>query len=388
MGKWKASGGQSAATIEAEVAFDQYDEATYGVPKKGPYRVRLRRLEGSETGENSKEPGTPMLKGMLIISEPKGTKKAVYNGYIMNLNRVANEEQAGRMNQFLTALAGGPGAKAKALIKAFWTTGCVTDSNGMITKIGTMVIKPDGDGILLGVNTRNDNYNDEKRIAPTSFMAESAMPKPAAADEEDDDEEDDGVEVVDDDEDEEVVDDEDEETDELSEEEAELMEELDGLTLAKLKARAKANGSKLAEYKALDKDGLIELIMGQEIEVEDDTDEEDEEDEDEPEEDDEQAERREELEALTAAKLRAVAKSLGLKLAEYKGKDVDELVELILANEFAEDEDEDEDDTEDDTEDDEEDEPEPPKRTRTAARGKPAAATKARAGRKGKEPPF
>lgn len=309
MGKFKASGGAEAAEIEAEVSFSQYDEATHGIPPKGPYRVRVRRIEGTLTKE--KEDGTggdPMIKAMVIIDEPKGSKKAKYNGYVMNLYRVATKDQAARMNQFLLALAGGPGAKAKALIKAFWDDQVVTedaDGFGMITKIGIMKFDPKGDGIILGCNTRSENSEQYgNKLSPTAFMPASALAEPVPADENEDADE---LEVAD------------------SEEVDERRDELAEMTLAKLKAVARGAGMKAVAMKNLDKNDIIEAILELEYpEPDEDADEDEEPDED---------ERREELGEMTKLQLRAIAKENGAKLAEYRPLDEAELIELILSQE-------------------------------------------------------
>lgn len=321
MGKFKAAGGAAAATVEAEVGYSSYDEATYGVPPKGPYRCVVKRLEATETGENSKEPGQPMVRAMVIIDEPAGTKKAKYNGYIMNLYRVATEEQAGRMNQFLQALAGGPGAKASALIKSFWTVGGVTDDNDLITKIGTMKFdKPEGLGI--GVNTRHEVYQDEKRLVIASVMPIGDMPPAVPVDEDD---EDDAAAEPDDEAGEPEAD---------SEEVEERREELQSLTLAGLKKEAKGAGLKIADYKNLDQDALVELIIDTEFPIDDEDADADDDGEADAEANDEREAREEELGELTLPKLKTVAKGLGMKLAEYRNMDEEELVSAILAIEF------------------------------------------------------
>lgn len=106
-----------------------------------------------------------------------------------------------------------------------------------------------------------------------------------------DDDIDDELDDVDDEEDEDV-------TEDAEKDEDSLRDELEDLTPAKLKARAKANGAKVAEYKNLDNDELIDFIVSQEIGSDEDDDEDedldlededlddDEDDDDEDEEDD------------------------------------------------------------------------------------------------------
>ncbi|AXQ52897.1 hypothetical protein SEA_NEFERTHENA_33 [Microbacterium phage Neferthena] len=135
-------------------------------------------------------------------------------------------------------------------------------------------------------------------------------------------------------------------------------------------------------------------VADDEDEIEDDEveDEEYDEDEDEGEEEgdeEEDDELREEIEALTLAALRKRAKGLGI---DTDGVKKDELVELVLEEELAGDDEEDdeEDDDEDlgdedlededfDDEEDEEEEPEPAPRRRAAPAKKPAAKAPAKA---------
>lgn len=140
-------------------------------------------------------------------------------------------------------------------------------------------------------------------------------------------------------------------------------------------------------------------VADDEDEIEDDEVEEDEdydgeeddadEDADEDEGDEEDDELREEIESLTLAALRKRAKGLGIDTAGVKQA---ELVELVLEEELAgDDEDDEEDDEEDlgdedlddeefdDEDDEEEEEPEPAPRRRAAAAKKPAAKPAAKA---------
>ncbi|QKN87794.1 hypothetical protein NEBULOUS_33 [Microbacterium phage Nebulous] len=125
-------------------------------------------------------------------------------------------------------------------------------------------------------------------------------------------------------------------------------------------------------------------------EVEDEDYDGEEEDADEDEGDEEDDELREEIEALTLAALRKRAKGLGI---DTEGVKKDELVELVLEEELAGDDEEDEDDDEDlgdedlddedfddeDEEDEEDEEPEPAPRRRAAPAKKPAAKPAAKA---------
>jgi hypothetical protein len=133
-----------------------------------------------------------------------------------------------------------------------------------------------------------------------------------------------------DDEVEDVEDEEDEDEDEADEEEDEEGEydrdELAELDLKELRALAKQEGHSASEYRGMDQDALIDLILGEEAEEE----EEDEEDDEDEEVLDEDA-----LNEMSEKELLALAKELGLtvpkKVRELKGKKKhNALVTLIL----------------------------------------------------------
>lgn len=122
---------------------------------------------------------------------------------------------------------------------------------------------------------------------------------------------------------------EDPEDDEDGEDEAEEEVDLTGMTLVELRAHAKTVGLTAADYKGLDKDGLIALINGDEDEDEDEEDGEDE--------DDEDSITEEELKAKSIAEIKALAKEYSIKLKP--GMKKEEIIDAIL-EEFGVDEDE------------------------------------------------
>jgi hypothetical protein len=144
--------------------------------------------------------------------------------------------------------------------------------------------------------------------------------------------------ALDEDDDEDLADDDVTEDEDMSTED-ELREELEALTLAKLKVRAKEEGGSVADIKGKQKPALIDLIV--DLVIPEDDDDEDEEDEDEDEED-----------------------------LDTEDDDLDD-----------EEDDDDEDDEDEEDEDDEDEEDEPPARARRAPAKKAAAARKAPARR-------
>ncbi len=271
MPKWGAVGiGKEAADVDPDTIDNVYDEASLGVPPKGPYLVVVKRFEVGETGESSATPGSPKVTLLFEIAEPAGTKKARYNGYGLWLHRAATEESAGRINQILLALLDNtklPAAKRKLILQAFHDRNVVVEKpdargNQIVTKIGTWAVP---EGMVVGINTKAEKYNDEDRLAVTAVMSKNDAPKGTKAD---------------------VVDDEpeaeDEEVDELDDLFGAREEELGGYTIAKLKTTAKGLG--LTVKRGATEDDLITAILDEEFPEDDEPEDEPEE---EPEEDDE-----------------------------------------------------------------------------------------------------
>lgn len=114
-----------------------------------------------------------------------------------------------------------------------------------------------------------------------------------------------------DDEEIEDVDDDEEEDDDEVEAESLDRDELSELSLKELREEAKSNGHTAAEYRGMDQDALIDLILGEGVE-----DEEDDEEEADEEEEDEDVEELDEdaLKAMSLTELRNLAKEIDLKV--------------------------------------------------------------------------
>src|SRR5689334_17357093 len=185
--------------VEPDNVPNMYDEATHGLPPKGPYLCEVIRLHAGLTGEQSQNPGSPKLVLGVSIAEPKGTKKAKYNGYAMWRHMTIGEGFAGRINALLQALmanskafAGDTAAAKKkraAVINAFWNDpkaiqveGDPKEGTTRITKIGTWVVPEDG--MLLGVNARPGKDRDGEQILEIgNTMPFTDAPKGQPADE-------------------------------------------------------------------------------------------------------------------------------------------------------------------------------------------------------------
>jgi hypothetical protein len=272
--------------------------------------------------------GDDMMVIRCEINETDKVKKS-YNGWFLITNQNITDKGKPYLLKFLKGL----GVTWDDFMDNTRQTPATSIEPTKILSIGSVKFtgnaKVYADALLV-----KDTYNDQERSQIGRWI-----PKSKDSDEEEIDEE----EETDDEELEEEDDsEEDEDEVEMSDEEAELREELEALTKVKLKARAKANGAKLAEYKDLDEEGLIDLIVEQEIEEEEDDEEDEDEDEDEADDDGAaEEELREELSGLTIAQLKARAKANKRKLAEYKTAKTPELIEMIVEDELgAEDDDE------------------------------------------------
>lgn len=388
MPTWAAAGKVGDfSDAEPDAVPSLYDEANLGVPPKGPYLCEVLSFRAGVTGENAAEPGSPKMVLRVAISEPKGTKKAKFNGYAMYRHLVLNDMFAGRINAALQALMAnskafaGHASKAKraAVIKAFWAgkvtlEGSPEDQGGTtIEKIGTWVVPKDG--MLIGVNARMGKTLDgDPALDISSMMPYSDAPKGLPAEEED-------------------VEDTEEEPEEAAEGEGDeevdaRAEELDGYNLAKLKTTIKGLGVKLAEYKTMDKDALIEAILDLEFPPEDDAEEPEEEDDaedDAEEEDDADAEEDDGLDEMDRAELKALNTSEGLGIKVLKSMSDDDLREAVRAGMAAE--------APEEEEPEEEEEP-PAKPARRGAKAQAASPDRPAARRRGgskkgdDEPPF
>ncbi|WPH58013.1 hypothetical protein SEA_LUCKYLEO_65 [Gordonia phage LuckyLeo] len=179
------------------------------VPPKGIYRGRLKRMELTKTGPNSKAPGTPMLRMLVEIDEPKDSKNAKYNGYGIWNNQTVTKQSTGFVNQMLESLTGGIESKAKAVKTWFWKAQLNTEEpdGGHILAIGKLKINSPEADIPVIVSTKNKRTNAEYPD-PGLEISRWLVPKDS------DDNADDDLDEVDDDEL-----DEDEDEDELGDDE-------------------------------------------------------------------------------------------------------------------------------------------------------------------------
>jgi len=295
------------------------------VPEPSVYRTKMKRLHIEGPNKNKDD----MLVALCEIAEPdkkngKSNPKAQYNGYGIWGRINLTDDNVGRVNQFLMAISGGK----KQVLKDWWGGGPRVDDNDKpnILAVGTFKIDPTGMDLI--VNATNNEYKGKRSLQASQYLLPTQLTSTNTEADEDEEEDIDEVEDI-----EEELEDEDEEEDIEDDDEDE------------------------------------------------DDDDEDEDEGDEEEESDEETARQVELEALSLAAVKRAAKEVGLGLADYRGKDKEEIVDLILDAEFP---------AEDAEEEEPEPEPEPEpaparqRRTRSARATKPAAATKAAPARRGR----
>lgn len=262
----------SGSPFEDEL--DDYPVYDGDTPPKGVYRFVLKTLRLA-TNRNDE----PMLKGLLILNEPNGSKKAQYNGYDCWFNLNVTNQGAKWVNNFLSALV--PEAKVAAIRKAFWGQKVMIDKGEPpnVLSIGGVKMPDGGAGtILVSAKCGHKSYNGDIDLDPKQFFrpTDTTLGDDPTATGADDDENEEGWDAGDEDglNDAPLTDD--SEDEEVDEELAEREEELAELSLTALKKLAKEeHGAKVADLKNLDTDGVIDWILDREFPPDEDGDDED-----------------------------------------------------------------------------------------------------------------
>jgi hypothetical protein len=282
---------------------------------RGRFRLHIKEITVKKNNSDN-----DMMVIRCEVNETDKAKKS-YNGWFLITNQNITDQGKPYLLKFLKAI----GATWNDFMENTRTTPETSVEPTKILSIGPVKFtgnaKVYADALLV-----KDVYKDEERSQIGRWVPKSADSDEEEVEETEEEElEEEEAEAEEEAEEEEL---------EMSEEEEELREELEDLTKVKLKARAKKNGATLKDYKDLDEEGLIDLIVEQEIELEDE-EEPDEEEEEETEDDSEaEDELREELDGLTIAALKSRAKKNKRKLAEYKTAKKPELIEMIVEDEL------------------------------------------------------
>lgn len=135
------------------------------LPPKGVYRFVLKRLQ--LTQNKNKE---PMLKGLLILNEPAGSKKSQYNGKDVWFNLNVTKQGAPWVNNFISNLV--PEGKVAAIRKAFWGQKVMLDKSEppTVTAIGAVKIV---EGMLISAQCAHKTYNNDTDLDAKRFLRPS-----------------------------------------------------------------------------------------------------------------------------------------------------------------------------------------------------------------------
>lgn len=280
---------------------DEIVDKAGGLPR-GVFRVWVKQIT-----VNKNKNDDDMLRVTAEIFETDKSKK-VYNGYTFWENQNVTESGAAFLKRFLNSM----GATWKDFNERTKMVNATTLEPTKIISIGSANFNG-AKKVLAVISTKIEEYKGEERAAVSRWLP----PKDSDEAEVDGDDDDLGEG--------------DEDLEEVEEEAGGLEEELDGLTLVELRKRAKENDPKVKTI-GLKKDGLIELIIGQES-LDEGLEEEELEDDDD---DAAEEELREELAELELIDLKRRAKGNGEKVAVLKPiKDKDKLIDIIVEQELS-----------------------------------------------------
>lgn len=140
-------------------------------PKPGIYTGKLKRLEYTKT-KGGQNPGTPMLKAMVVIDGPKSAKE--FHGAAVWRNLVIMDSTVGFVNQFLNSLTDGSDTQIKKIQNAFWRENAtVVNDEGHITKIGGFKIgSPEGERDVV-IQVKNRKYEGAIQAEIGSWIRKS-----------------------------------------------------------------------------------------------------------------------------------------------------------------------------------------------------------------------
>lgn len=173
-------GGQAHLAKSKLDDVEAYDEALLGLPPKGIYRLRVKRLT---IRKNSKQDW--MLNAVGEIAEPSTSPKAKYNAYGCWFNLNVNEKGARGINAFLDALSGG----SQVVKDKFWGGSGVKVSEDrlkpVVLAIGPLKINPEG--MYAHALLRNGtDQTGTKRLDVDRFLMRNGAPEESDLDNEDD----------------------------------------------------------------------------------------------------------------------------------------------------------------------------------------------------------
>lgn len=278
-------------------------------PRNGVYNAEIRSMRMKESKAGN------LYFNMLLEFKDNEGEKEVFNGYPLwhMLTPGDSELQQTRVVQLINAVTG----RREASVD--YNPLDAKEDTGKVNKIGGK--DPIGTKVKITVQRERDNRNAEDyQIRVTDIFPRKSGPATPTLLEVD-------VEEIEEITDEDAVD-----PDGIDLEE--IREELEGLTLVKLKAYAKENTELgVADLKGLKAPEVVELILAQ-FSSDEDAEEQEEASEDEGD------ELREEVAGLSLADLKKRAKANGATLKDLKGLSQEQIVDLVISQESSEDGDE------------------------------------------------
>ena len=177
--KLKYSGGRREGTPTRGEGYQAYEGPPL-VP--GVYLVKLKRMVHTEIGKNNpnysgNNKGADRFNLLLEVVGPDSAKEYVGAAIFEGVNAIGGYS-AQICNEFLTALAGGPGNRADVTMDAFWDGDMLVQKsqsrNGEdevhVKKIGPLNIESPTGSMLLKVSVVADKNSDRPRVKVSRWL--------------------------------------------------------------------------------------------------------------------------------------------------------------------------------------------------------------------------
>lgn len=142
-------------------SFDVYDGDK---PPPGVYLGKMTRLQ-----VKANKHGDPMLNALILVDEPKSSKKAQYNGYAIWDNKNVTEQGAPYVKAMLKALGLTWAEFQTKTILEGKMPAKKEDTPARVMKIGSVKFN-DGDDVPVKVATKDNTYEGETRLQVTQYL--------------------------------------------------------------------------------------------------------------------------------------------------------------------------------------------------------------------------
>jgi hypothetical protein len=177
--KLKYDGGRREGTPTRGEGYKTYEGPAL-VP--GVYVVRLKRMVHTEIGANNpnysgNNKGADRFNLLLEVVGPDSASEYVGAAIFEGVNAIGGFS-AQICNEFLTAIAGGPGNRADVTMDAFWggdmLVNTVKDNHDAnvkhVTKIGPIKVDSPSGGTLLKVSVVDDKKAEKPRVRVSKWL--------------------------------------------------------------------------------------------------------------------------------------------------------------------------------------------------------------------------